>query len=596
MDEKSLMAKEPKPHQPNDPHFEVIYQYAHRYTSPLTVIISLFNYQQYIKECLESVKKQTLKSFDLLVVDDCSQDNSTTVVKNWMRENHSRFNRCSLLRHKQNMGLAQTRNTAIDQASTPFVFVLDADNALYPRCLERHMAVLSDCDASFSYSYLEVFGAVKGLQNTILWDKKILQFGNMVDAMVMLRKSAWEQAGGYSIMEVMGWEDYDLWFKIARNGGWGILIPEILARYRVHTKSMLRTITNPKSDRLREILLQCYPEYFTDPSVRLDILSKAKRYDEAIQECIELLQEKPHDSNLWKHLLWLYLQIDRMSDYKEAAIRMLSFCPEIINDLIDDHRIDLFIVKEIVVRTIHEKPNEPIFYQAMAKLSLLEGKIQECIQNAKIARELSEQRKASIITKLRENNIQQAQTLVNQWVKEEPQNPNALLYKAICEARQQKFFSAIRLFEQIINGGYRDVLIFENYIDTALRTNKKGLALKLLEDFILLEPTEEWQKAISRLALNWPDLHIFGYVEKQFNFVPKTDKDPEYTLQLLLEADDLVEAFQQYSDRFDQKMIYYLKQKAEEAINQSDSHLASLFNELADSIEQWLNLNASSMD
>ncbi|MFZ5809916.1 MAG: glycosyltransferase [Chloroflexota bacterium] len=589
------MTKEPKPHQPNDPHFEVIYQYAHRYTSSVTVIISLFNYQQYIKECLESVKKQTLKSFDLLVVDDCSQDNSTTVVKNWMRENHSRFNRCSLLRHKQNMGLAQTRNTAFDQASTPFVFVLDADNALYPRCLERHLAVLCDCDASFSYSYLEVFGAVKGLQNTILWDKKILQFGNMVDAMVMLRKSAWEQAGGYSIMEVMGWEDYDLWFKIARNGGWGILIPEILARYRVHTKSMLRTITNPKSDRLREILLQCYPEYFTDPSVRLDILSKANRYDEAIQECIKILQEKPQDNNLWKHLLWLYLQRDQISDYKEAAVRMLSYCPEIINDLIDDPRIDLYIVKEIVIRSIHEKPYEPIFYQALAKLSLLEGNIQECIQNANNARELSDQRKASIRTMLQGNDIQQAQMLVNQWIKEEPQNPEALFFKAICEVRQQKFFTAIRIFEQIIQGRYKDPLVLENYMDTALRANKKGLALKLLEEFILLEPTEEWQKAISRLALNWPDLHVFGYVEKQINIESKTDNDPAYTLQLLLEADDLVEAFQQYSNRFDQKLIYHIKQKAEEAINQSDHHLASIFYELSDSIEQWRDQNTSSM-
>jgi glycosyltransferase involved in cell wall biosynthesis len=583
------MAIDPKPRQTNDPYFEVIYQYVQQYTSHVTVVISLYNYQQYIKECLESVKKQTLKTFDLLVVDDCSQDNSTRIVESWMRENRSRFNRCSLLRHKQNMGLAQTRNTAFDQACTPFVFVLDADNALYPRCLERHLAVLSDCDASFSYSYLEVFGAVKGLQNTILWDKKILQFGNMVDAMVMLRKSAWEQAGGYSIMEVMGWEDYDLWFKIARNGGWGILIPEILARYRVHTKSMLRTITNSKTDRLREILLQSYPEYFTDPYVRLDILSKTNRYDEAIQVCIKILQEKPQDHKLWKHLLWLYLKANRINNYKDAAVKMLFYCPEIIDELIDDPKIDLSIVKEIVIRATYEKPDEPIFYQAMAKLFLLEGHIQECIQNAKIARELSEQRKTSIRTKLQENCIQQAQMLVNQWIKEEPQNPGALFFKAICEVRQQKLFSAIRIFEQIILAGHKDPLVLENYIDTALRANKKGLALKLLEEFILLEPTEEWQQAISRLAQNWPDLHIFRYVEKHFNTECKTDKDPANILELLLEADDLVEAFQQYSDCFDQKLIDHIKHKAAEAANQSDQHLASIFYELADSIEQFLN-------
>lgn len=586
------MEKQPEPRQTNDPHFEVIYQYVQQHTSNVTVIISLYNYQQYIIECLESIKYQTLRSFDLLVVDDCSQDNSASIAKTWMRENRSRFNRCSLLRHKKNMGLAQSRNTAFDQAWTPFVFVLDADNALYPRCLERHLSVMSECDASFSYSYLEVFGAVRGLQNTILWDEKLLQFGNIVDAMVMLRKSTWEQAGGYSIMEVMGWEDYDLWFKIARNGGWGILIPEILARYRVHTKSMLRTITNPKTDRLREIVLQNYPEYFTDPSVRLDIFSKANRYDEAIQESILILQEKPQDDKLWKHLLWLYLKTDRINDYKDAAARMLSYCPEVINELIDDPKIDLSVVEEIVLRATYQKPDEPIFYQAMAKLFLLQGNIQACIQNAKIARQLSEQRKTCITTKLQENCIQQAQELVNQWIKEEPQNPEALFYKAICEVRQQKYFSAMRIFEKIIRGEYKDALVLENYIDTALRTNKKGLALKLLEEFILLEPTEEWQKAISRLALNWPDIYVFGHLEKYLKSESKTDKDPANTLQLLLEADDLVEAFQQYSDYFDQKLIDHIKQKAVEAANQNVHHLASIFYELADSIEQFVNQSA----
>lgn len=68
--------------------------------------------------------------------------------------------------------------------------------------------------------------------------------------MVLLRKSVWVQVGSYSTLEVMGWEDFNFWFKIARMKGWGILVSEILGRYRVYRSSMLNTITNPYAYKL----------------------------------------------------------------------------------------------------------------------------------------------------------------------------------------------------------------------------------------------------------------------------------------------------------------------------------------------------------
>jgi hypothetical protein len=60
----------------------------------------------------------------------------------------------------------------------------------------------------------------------------------------------------------MGWEDFDLWFRIAEVGGWGVQIPEILARYRVGRNSMLHTITNPNAYRLWAYLRAKHPESF----------------------------------------------------------------------------------------------------------------------------------------------------------------------------------------------------------------------------------------------------------------------------------------------------------------------------------------------
>jgi glycosyltransferase involved in cell wall biosynthesis len=230
----------------------------------VTVTISLFNYKKFILSCLDSVKAQTIKDLDLIVVDDCSNDGSPEIVTNWLNLNEHRFSSSKLIRHRANSGLAITRNTGFQNSRTKYVFVLDADNLLYPRCIDRLVNALENCEACFAYCYLEKFGKVNCLQNTKAWNPATLQFGNTIDAMVLLRKNVWAKIGGYSANQVMrlGWEDFELWFKIARIKGWGILVPEILARYRVHGNSMLSNVTNPNADKLWSYLKVNYPEFF----------------------------------------------------------------------------------------------------------------------------------------------------------------------------------------------------------------------------------------------------------------------------------------------------------------------------------------------
>lgn len=232
---------------------------------PATVAISLYNYKQYIIECLESVKSQTISNLDLIIVDDCSTDGSLEIVHKWLVENGGRFDKYMLIQHKVNKGLSSTRNTGFANARTEYVFVLDADNLLYPHCLERLATALDNCEASFAYCYLEKFGEASCLQNTKAWDPSTLQNGNTIDAMVLHRKSVLEKVGGYSTNKVMrlGWEDFEVWFKIARIKGWGILVPEILGRYRVHHDSLLHTSTNRNTHKLWGYLRSNYPEFFS---------------------------------------------------------------------------------------------------------------------------------------------------------------------------------------------------------------------------------------------------------------------------------------------------------------------------------------------
>lgn len=208
----------------------------------VTVCISLYNYEAYIEETLKTVHDQTLASFDCIVLNDCSTDRSAETVKAFFHEVSHRFNRCQLISHCANEGLSAARNTAINLAKTPYIFVLDADNLIYPRCLARLIETALETDAPMVYPIIEDFGAKTGLRGFQVWHPSLFEGKNHVDAMTLLRKSAWHAVGGYTPM-FKGLEDYDFWLKFIKHDLYGIQVPEILARYRVHPNSMYRTVT-----------------------------------------------------------------------------------------------------------------------------------------------------------------------------------------------------------------------------------------------------------------------------------------------------------------------------------------------------------------
>lgn len=225
------------------PH-SILLQKAGIQAASVTVCISLYNYENYIVETLESVYQQTLEAINLIIVDDHSIDQSTALAQTWLNQNQTRFNSVILLRHHQNCGLAAARNTAISQVTTPFIFILDADNTLYPRCLAQCLEAIEASDAAFAYPLIEKFGHETGIMGNLVWNRDRLAQGNYIDAMALVRRSAMIEVSGYTKMPHPGWEDYDLWCKLAEQGHFGVLVPEVLARYRTHQQSMLQTITN----------------------------------------------------------------------------------------------------------------------------------------------------------------------------------------------------------------------------------------------------------------------------------------------------------------------------------------------------------------
>jgi glycosyltransferase involved in cell wall biosynthesis len=224
----------------------------------VSVVVTLYNYAAYIGGCLDSVRASRTDGlaggFEVVIVDDKSKDDSVAVVEKYVAASPLPIR---LVKKNTNTGLADSRNIGLVQARAPFVFTLDADNEIRPDCLREHCAALAGTDFAAAYGIINRFDhATRGNAGTmsdIEWSVARLVAGPCIDAMAMVRKDAVLRLGGYSVEYgahlPQGWEDYDLWLKLAMAGHAAKFIPKILSDYRVHGQSMLQTL-NPHQGRL----------------------------------------------------------------------------------------------------------------------------------------------------------------------------------------------------------------------------------------------------------------------------------------------------------------------------------------------------------
>lgn len=214
-----------------------IFEHDNGDVADVTVVVPLYNYQDYIEETLDTVHGQTVNSLDLVIVDGCSTDNSLAMAEAWARRHAQRFNRILVIQNNANYGLGNCRNSGVDASETPYVVFLDADNKLLPDACLQFAERLRQTGAAFAYSTLQSFGGSAALMGNAPYSAQRLVPGNYIDALAAVSKEAWAMVGGIEHVPY-GWEDYDLWCRFAELGLRGEWIEEPLALYRVHSSSM----------------------------------------------------------------------------------------------------------------------------------------------------------------------------------------------------------------------------------------------------------------------------------------------------------------------------------------------------------------------
>jgi hypothetical protein len=226
----------------------------------VSVILTVFNYAGFVTGAIDSVAAGDLADVELVIVDDASTDGSGACIDRALRA--CPWLRATVITRGSNGGLPAARNLGLEHARGDYVFILDADNEVLPGGLTRLAEALDEApEAGFAYGIIQQFGpgGPVGVMNWLGWDARRLRYGNFIDAMSMMRRSVLVDAGGYTTdTRLHGWEDFDLWCKLADRGIGAVSVPEFVARYRVGLHSMI-ALTNIDVSAAWSVLVEHHP-------------------------------------------------------------------------------------------------------------------------------------------------------------------------------------------------------------------------------------------------------------------------------------------------------------------------------------------------
>lgn len=201
----------------------------------VSIIMPSYNTAQYIADSIRSVQAQTYKNWELLIVDDCSSDNSDDVVAPFLSDARIRY-----LKNEVNGGAAVSRNYALREARGRWIAFLDSDDLWHPEKLERQILFMERENCHFSYTYYqEIDEASQPLGVTVQGPRHITKAGMLrfcwPGCLTVMYDA--QEIGLLQIPDIRKNNDYAMWLYVIDKADC-YLLPEILASYRRRSGSI----------------------------------------------------------------------------------------------------------------------------------------------------------------------------------------------------------------------------------------------------------------------------------------------------------------------------------------------------------------------
>ena len=206
-------------------------------SSLVSIITPCFNSEKYVSQTIHSVLNQTHQNWELLLVDDCSSDETFATISKFA----SQDNRIKAFKLDKNSGAGVARNFAIHQASGNYIAFLDADDLWKPEKLDKQISFMQTQKIPFTFSFYETIDEAGNLRNeTITTPSKItykqLYFCNWIGNLTGIYSV--DFFGKIPISSIKKRQDWMLWLQIVKQIKVAIPVTESLAYYRVREDSI----------------------------------------------------------------------------------------------------------------------------------------------------------------------------------------------------------------------------------------------------------------------------------------------------------------------------------------------------------------------
>ncbi|MDP5200683.1 glycosyltransferase [Flavobacterium sp. DG2-3] len=247
--------------------------------SLVSVVIPCFNVSKFVEETIESVISQTYQNWEIIIVDDGSNDDLFETIDKYLSDSRISFFR------KENGGLSSARNFGISKSKGIYILPLDADDLIHPTYIEKAVNVFNnDDELKLVYCRVSYFGEKEGEWILPPYSFPEILIENMIFSASMFKKNDFISVGKYNETLKSGLEDWDLWIRLLCPDGKVFKIPEILFFYRKHAgtsmsdKFLDKEKHNIVLNTLFDINRNIYNDYFGNPifMARKAILFKKK--------------------------------------------------------------------------------------------------------------------------------------------------------------------------------------------------------------------------------------------------------------------------------------------------------------------------------
>lgn len=217
----------------------------------VSVIMPAYNAEKYIAEAINSILNQTFTDFELIIIDDCSIDNTVDIIKKF------KDSRIHFYQNENNLGIAKNLNRALDLAVGNYIARMDSDDISLPERLEKQVKYLEGHpNIAVVGTGIECFG--------VCWDKRIFSVSSEQLKVDLLFSSCFAHPTVMMRADIIGknalhydpyfskMEDYDLWCRVAEKHEIASL-PEVLLKYRVHTGQVTQSFSEENVIQMYEL-------------------------------------------------------------------------------------------------------------------------------------------------------------------------------------------------------------------------------------------------------------------------------------------------------------------------------------------------------